>query len=178
MLGRPGRRGSLRSGVPKELPQWSRPGAIRGATVGAGPSVLGRRNGLRAPNTLRCSAPLRRQRPRAPGRAGSQQSGRPPEAPDAKAGTRPSRHGQSDPVTTPPPPECPSHLWTRLLSHSAQQPDVTGTRHIRRTARADVSMVCLPTRTPRPGPGTRQASGGGEDWLGPNGGRMDRQMSH
>lgn len=149
----------------------------QGAMVGAGPSVLGTRNRLctrhavlflsppaaaaRAPDTRGACPPLDALA------RGSQ--GARPEAPDTEAGARPlntaretlSRRRRLS----------SRRIWIRVLSHSAQRPSV-------RAARAALSGVCLPTRTPRPGPGTRQASGGGADWPGASGGWMDRQTPH
>lgn len=149
----------------------------QGAMVGAGPSVLGTRNRLcarhavlflsppaaaaRAPDTRGACPPL-------DALARGSQDAR-PEAPDTEAGARPlntaretlSRRRRLS----------SRRIWIRVLSHSAQRPSV-------RAACAALSGVCLPTRTPRPGPGTRQASGGGADWPVASGGWMDRQTPH
>lgn len=109
----------------------------------------------------RCAVPLRPQlpgsltegeRPRPPGRAGWQQSGRPrkPRTPRPA----PAHLGTARETVTPlPPPECPSRLWIRRLSHRAAV----------HKAHSTCWRVCGPSprRDARPGPGTRLASGSG-----------------
>lgn len=165
--GRPGGRGSLRG----RAPWWAPAPPCWAQGTGCAPDTLCTRHAAlflsppaaaaRAPDTRGACPPLDALA------RGSQ--GARPEAPDTEAGARPlnmaretlSRRRRLS----------SRHIWIRVLSHSAQRPSV-------RAACAALSGVCLPTRTPRPGPGTRQASGGGADWPGASGGWMDRQTPH
>lgn len=143
--------GSLRSRVPKELPQWSRPWGYWVLRWAPAPPCWAQGTGCKL--QTRCAVPLRPQlpgsltegeRPRPPGRASWQQSGRPrkPRTPRPA----PAHLGMARETVTPPP--------------QSQGRGAQGPQHVL----ACLWSVSPPGRPPRPW--NAAGLGGRGDWPG------------
>lgn len=166
--GSPGRKGSLRNGVPKGLSTGRQIAGLAGLPplcTASGPAVSDR-NTERAINGSFTGSLRGGERPPKQARLTEVRTTPARPASHTQAHARPSCHGHLSyqrPALS---------LWDRFLKHSPRQPPMLhgrGTWHVLRC------LVCLPTRVPHRQPWNNAGSWEGPCWPGVSGGWTDRE---